>query len=117
MPTYITLKDVKKRWGKGQEDVFPVAQFEKLWGDMTALPEWNCRYVAGAAPARPAAEGAGATGRLAARRLGGGGGAAVRMGVGAGRAGAKYQSSTVLPTISVGGYRSGQGTIGRGWSL
>ena len=38
MPTYITLKDVKKRWGKGQEDVFPVAQFEKLWGDMTALP-------------------------------------------------------------------------------
>jgi len=27
MPTYITLKDVKKRWGHGQEDVFPVAQF------------------------------------------------------------------------------------------
>ncbi|HEY1496896.1 MAG TPA: UTP--glucose-1-phosphate uridylyltransferase [Candidatus Solibacter sp.] len=46
MPTYITLKDVKKRWGKGQEDVFPVAQFEKLWGDMTALPELNCRFVA-----------------------------------------------------------------------
>ena len=39
MPTYITLKDVKKRWGHGQEDVFPVAQFEKLWGDMTGLPE------------------------------------------------------------------------------
>jgi len=32
MPTYVTLKDVKKRWGRGQEDVFPVAQFEKLWG-------------------------------------------------------------------------------------
>jgi hypothetical protein len=31
MPTYVTLKDVKKRWGKGQEDIFPVAQFEKLW--------------------------------------------------------------------------------------
>ncbi|MCU1238065.1 MAG: UTP--glucose-phosphate uridylyltransferase-like protein [Candidatus Solibacter sp.] len=46
MPTYITLKDVKKRWGKGQEDVFPVAQFEKLWGDMTALPELHCRFVA-----------------------------------------------------------------------
>jgi hypothetical protein len=45
MPTYITLKDVKKRWGKGQEDVFPVAQFEKLWGDMTALPDWECRFV------------------------------------------------------------------------
>jgi len=46
MPTYITLKDVKKRWGKGQEDVFPVAQFEKLWGDMTALPELHCRFIA-----------------------------------------------------------------------
>jgi hypothetical protein len=45
MPSYITLKDVKKRWGKGQEDVFPVAQFEKLWGDMTSLPELLCRYV------------------------------------------------------------------------
>jgi antitoxin component HigA of HigAB toxin-antitoxin module len=44
MPTYITLKDVKKRWGHGQEDVFPVAQFEKLWGDMSALPEVECRY-------------------------------------------------------------------------
>jgi len=45
MPTYVTLKDVKKRWGKGQEDVFPVVQFEKLWGDMTALPEWKCRFA------------------------------------------------------------------------
>jgi hypothetical protein len=45
MPTYITLKDVKKRWGKGQEDIFPVTQFEKLWVDMTALPELNCRFV------------------------------------------------------------------------
>jgi hypothetical protein len=46
MPTYITLKDVKKRWGKGQEDVLPVAQFEKLWGDMTSLSEFPCRFVA-----------------------------------------------------------------------
>jgi len=46
MPSYITLKDVKKRWGQGQEDIFPVAQFEKLWGDMTALPELDCRFVA-----------------------------------------------------------------------
>lgn len=45
MPTYITLKDVKKRWGKGQEDIFPVTQFEKLWGDMTALPEVDSRFV------------------------------------------------------------------------
>jgi len=46
VPVYITLKDVKKRWGKGQEDVMPVAQFEKLWGDMTSLPEFPCRFVA-----------------------------------------------------------------------
>lgn len=46
MPTYVTLKEVKKRWGKGQEDIFPVAQFEKLWGDMTALPEMRCQFVA-----------------------------------------------------------------------
>ena len=45
MPTYITLKDVKKRWGHGQEDVFPVSQFEKLWGDMTALSDVNCSFL------------------------------------------------------------------------
>ena len=46
MPTYITLKDVKKRWGHGQEDVFPVSQFEKLWGDMTALADVECSFLA-----------------------------------------------------------------------
>jgi len=46
MPTYITLKDVKKRWGHGQEDVFLVTQFEKLWVDMTALPEVDSKFVA-----------------------------------------------------------------------
>jgi hypothetical protein len=45
-PTYVTLKDVKKRWGHGQEDVYPVCQFEKLWGDMTALAEVRCGFVA-----------------------------------------------------------------------
>jgi len=45
MPTYITLKEVKKRWGHGQEDVFPVSQFEKLWGDMTALSDVNCAFL------------------------------------------------------------------------
>jgi hypothetical protein len=45
MPTYIALKDVKKRWGHGQEDVFPVTQFEKLWSDMTALADVPCRFV------------------------------------------------------------------------
>lgn len=46
MPTYITLKDVKKRWGRGQEDIYPVTQFEKLWGDMTTLPGFDCAFVA-----------------------------------------------------------------------
>jgi hypothetical protein len=46
MPTYITLKEVKKRWGHGQEDIFPVTQFEKLWVDMTALPECETRFAA-----------------------------------------------------------------------
>ena len=45
VPTYVTLKDVKKRWGHGQEDVFPVAQFEKLWGDMTALSESGSAFA------------------------------------------------------------------------
>jgi len=46
MPTYITLKEVKKRWGHGQEDIFPVMQFERLWGDMSALPEVKSCFVA-----------------------------------------------------------------------
>jgi len=45
MPTYVTIKDVKKRWGHGQEDVFPVAQFEKLWSDMTGLPDLKSDFV------------------------------------------------------------------------
>ena len=45
IPTYITLKDVKKRWGHGQEDVFPVSQFEKLWGDMTSLSDVRCAFL------------------------------------------------------------------------
>jgi len=45
VPTYITLKDVKKRWGHGHEDVYPVAQYEKLWGDVTALPDVRCEYI------------------------------------------------------------------------
>ena len=46
MPTYIAIKDVKRRWGNGQEDVYPVTQFEKLWGDMTSLPDLEHRFVA-----------------------------------------------------------------------
>ena len=46
VPTYVTLKDVKKRWGHGQEDVYPIAQFEKLWGDMTGLAECTNTFAA-----------------------------------------------------------------------
>jgi hypothetical protein len=46
LPTYVTLKDVKKRWGHGQEDIFPISQYEQLWGDMTSLPEVDSRFVA-----------------------------------------------------------------------
>lgn len=45
MPTYVTLKDVKKRWGQGQEDIFPVCQFEKLWTDMSCLSDVTCSYA------------------------------------------------------------------------
>jgi hypothetical protein len=46
LPTYVTIKEVKKRWGHGQEDVFPVAQFEKLWGDMSSLPDVESAFLA-----------------------------------------------------------------------
>lgn len=45
IPTYITLKDVKKRWGHGHEDVYPVSQFEKLWGDMSSLHDVPCAFI------------------------------------------------------------------------
>ena len=44
LPTYITLKEVKRRWGNAQEDVFPVTQFEKLWGDMSTLPDVSLEF-------------------------------------------------------------------------
>jgi len=45
MPTYVTIKEVKKRWAMARRTFSPVAQFEKLWGDMTALPEIDSRFV------------------------------------------------------------------------
>ena len=45
MPTYVTIKDVKYRWGHGQEDIYPVAQIEKLWSDMSALAGVQCGYI------------------------------------------------------------------------
>jgi len=44
LPTYVALKEVKKRWGNGQEDVFPTAQFEKLWSDITSIEDVDCKY-------------------------------------------------------------------------
>ncbi len=46
IPTYVTIKNVNYIWGKGQEDLFPVAQFEKLWGDMTSLRDLKVEYAA-----------------------------------------------------------------------
>ncbi|MBI5056501.1 MAG: UTP--glucose-1-phosphate uridylyltransferase [Nitrospirae bacterium] len=45
IPAYVTLKDVKYVWGSGQEDVYPVAQFEKIWGDMTGLTDLKTGFV------------------------------------------------------------------------
>ncbi len=46
LPTYVTIKEVKRRWGHGQEDVFPVCQTEKLWSDITSLPDVRCAFIA-----------------------------------------------------------------------
>jgi hypothetical protein len=46
LPTYVAIKDAKRRWGHAQEDVFPVAQWERLFGDFSALPELACAYLA-----------------------------------------------------------------------
>ncbi|MBI4827013.1 MAG: UTP--glucose-1-phosphate uridylyltransferase [Nitrospirae bacterium] len=45
-PAYVTIKNVKYLWGNGQEDVYPVAQFEKLWGDITGMNGLSASYVA-----------------------------------------------------------------------
>lgn len=39
MPTYVTLKEVRRRRDNAREDTLLVTQLEKLWGDMSALPE------------------------------------------------------------------------------
>ena len=59
VPTYVTIKNVKRRWGHGQEDVFPVAQFEKLWGDLTFAARPSLRLSRRPPPAGTAAQGCG----------------------------------------------------------
>jgi hypothetical protein len=44
LPTYVTIKNVKQFQG-GQEDIYPLAQFEKLWGDITTLRDLKVNYV------------------------------------------------------------------------
>ena len=44
LPTYAALKEVKKRWGNGQEDILPTAQFEQLWSDITGLEDAHCDF-------------------------------------------------------------------------
>ena len=44
LPTYVALKEVKKRWGNGQEDVLPTAQFERLWSDMSSIDSVDCQF-------------------------------------------------------------------------
>lgn len=46
LPTYVAIKDAIRRWGHAQEDVFPVAQWERLFGDFSALPDLRCAYLA-----------------------------------------------------------------------
>jgi len=44
LPTYVALREVKKRLGDCHEDIFPTAQFEKLWSDMTSLDNVDCQF-------------------------------------------------------------------------
>lgn len=45
LPAYVTIKEVKRRFGLGHEEVVPVAQCERLWSDMTALPDVRSGFV------------------------------------------------------------------------
>ena len=39
LPAYVTLKEAKRRRNGGQVDILPLAQVEKLWGDVTGIIE------------------------------------------------------------------------------
>jgi len=80
MPTYITLKDVKKAMGQGPGRCLPRNAIREAMGrhDRPARAEMPLRGSAQNAGA--AAQGGGPTGRLAARRLGGVRGRVVRVG-------------------------------------
>ena len=46
IPVYVTLKDVEYIWGSGQSEIAPVAQCERLWGDMTGLSAFRSSFIA-----------------------------------------------------------------------
>jgi hypothetical protein len=46
LPTDITFEGREEAVGHGQEDVYPVCQFEKLWGNMTAVSGVDCGFLA-----------------------------------------------------------------------
>ena len=43
LPTYVTIKEVKRRWGHGQEDIFPTSV--KFMGHMTSLANCTCNFI------------------------------------------------------------------------
>jgi len=45
LPTYVVLKEVKRRLALGHEEILPTCQWEKLWGDMTALDGVDCAFL------------------------------------------------------------------------
>ncbi|TVR45215.1 MAG: UTP--glucose-1-phosphate uridylyltransferase, partial [Planctomycetota bacterium] len=45
VPMYVTIKDVRRAWGDGHADILPVAQFEQLWGDMSAMEDLSVSYI------------------------------------------------------------------------
>ena len=45
VPTYLTLKEVRRDLGGGRSRKVLVAQCEKLWGDITGLDEFSVQYI------------------------------------------------------------------------
>ena len=45
LPSYVTLKEVQRRWGRGQADTYPILQIEKLWGDATTFEELPTQFA------------------------------------------------------------------------
>ena len=46
LPTYVTLKEAREADAAGRGGTVPVAQCEKLWGDMTSFPDLSAAFIA-----------------------------------------------------------------------